>query len=373
MVNFYPTDNAPLVSVIIPAYNAERFIERTLKSVLAQTYHNLEVIVVDDGSQDRTAEIVQSISQLDGRVKLLQQPNSGVAAARNLGIQKSTGEFIAPIDADDIWYPENIEKQVKCIINSDSSVGLVYSWSVDINEDDFLTGGFHASEQKGKVYLPLLCRNFIGNGSAVLIRKTCLEKVGGYNNKELKDEHSHGSEDWELYLRIAECYQFGVLPEFLIGYRKNSLSTSYKDASMVKFYELLMQMVRQKHPEIPEQIYHWSGSNFYLYLAYQSFHSSKHSNSLALLYKSFHLDLSMTLLRHDIYILTMKNLYQMFMQYIKYGFLSKYFYRNEIEIRATKNTINLTLNDMYKLVKIRKLVPYKMYEKYRFQKLDKNS
>ncbi|GET35682.1 glycosyltransferase family 2 protein [Microseira wollei] len=372
MANYLANDNDHLVSVIIPAYNAERFIERTLKSVLAQTYHNLEVIVVDDGSQDRTAQIVQSIAQEDRRVRLLQQPNAGVAAARNLGIQKSRGEFVAPIDADDIWYPQNIEKQVKCIIESDSSVGLVYSWSVDINEDDFLTGGFHASEQKGKVYLPLLCRNFIGNGSAVLIRRTCLEKVGGYNNEQLKDEHSHGSEDWELYLRIAESYQFGVVPEFLIGYRKTSLSTSYKDASMVKFYELLMQMVRQKHPEIPEQIYHWSGSNFYLYLAYQSFHSSKHSNSLAWLYKSLQLDLSMTLLRHDIYILTLKNLYQIFIQYIKSGFLSKHFYHDEIESSYTKKTINLTLNDMYKLVKFRELVPYKLYEKYRFQKLDKN-
>lgn len=372
MVNSYPNDNAPLVSVIIPAYNAERFIEKTLKSVIAQTYHNLEVIVVDDGSQDRTAEIVQSIAQLDGRIRLLQQPNAGVAAARNLGIQNSKGEFIAPIDADDIWYPPNIEKQVKCMIYSDFSVGLVYSWSVDINEDDCLTGGFHASEQKGKVYLPLLCHNFIGNGSAVLIRKTCLEKVGGYNNEQLKDEHSHGSEDWELYLRIAECYQFGVVPEFLIGYRKTSLSTSYKDISMVKFYELLMQMVRQKHPEIPDQIYHWSGSNFYLYLAYQSFHASKYSNSLTWLYKCLNLDLSMTLLRHDIYILTMKNLYQMFMQYIKYGSLNKYFYRGLLKNSYTKRPINLTLNDMYKLVNIRELVPYKLYEKYRFQRLDKN-
>ncbi|MFB2983758.1 glycosyltransferase family 2 protein [Microseira sp. BLCC-F43] len=372
MVNSSPTDNAPLVSVIIPAYNAQRFIERTLKSVLAQTYDNLEVIVVDDGSQDRTAEIVQSIAKLDGRVRLLQQPNAGVAAARNLAIQKSRGEFIAPIDADDIWYPENLEKQVKCMIKSDSSVGLVYSWSVDINEDDFLTGGFHASAQEGKVYLPLLWHNFIGNGSAVLIRRTCLEKVGGYNNEQLKDEHSHGSEDWELYLRIAECYQFGVVPEFLIGYRKNSLSTSYKDASMVKFYELLMQMIRQKHPEIPEQIYHWSGSNFYLYLAYQSFESSKYSNSLTWLYKSLQLDLTMTLLRHDIYILTMKNLYQMFMQYIKYGFLTKNFYTRKIKKSYPKKPINLNLNDMYKLVKIRELVPYKLYEKYRFQKLDKN-
>ena len=365
MANSLPTDNAPLVSVIIPAYNAERFIERTLKSVLAQTYHNFEVIVVNDGSQDRTAEIVQSIAKQDRRVILLQQPNAGVSAARNLAIQKSRGEFIAPIDADDIWYPENIEKQVKCMMKSDSSVGLVYSWSVDIDEYDLLTGGFHASEHEGKVYLPLLCRNFIGNGSAVLIRRTCLEKVGGYNNEQLKDEHSHGSEDWELYLRIAECYQFGVVPEFLIGYRKNYLSTSYKDASMAKFYELLMQMIRQKHPEIPEQVYQWSGSNFYLYLAYQSFYSSNYYHSLAWLYKSLQLDLTMMLLRHDIYILTLKNLAQIIRQYL-YGVFSQYQIDYPKNSDANKS-INITLSDMYKLVNIRELLPYKLYEKYRFK------
>lgn len=116
--------NKPLVSVIIPAYNAERFIARTLQSVLSQTYKNLEVIVVDDGSSDLTAEIVKSIAQTDHRVIFLQQPNSGVAAARNLAIASSSGDFVALIDADDIWYPQNIEKQVEAMITTDSGVGL---------------------------------------------------------------------------------------------------------------------------------------------------------------------------------------------------------------------------------------------------------
>ena len=102
----------PLVSVIIPACNAEIFLEKTLDSVLAQTYKNIEVLVVDDGSQDRTAEIVEGVAQRDHRVILLRQSNAGVAAARNLAIQKSSGKYIAPIDADDIWFPQNLEKQV---------------------------------------------------------------------------------------------------------------------------------------------------------------------------------------------------------------------------------------------------------------------
>ena len=92
----------PLVSVIVPAYNAETYIAQTLNSVLSQTYKNIEVIVVDDGSHDGTTQIVEAIMRRDDRVTLLHQSNSGVAAARNLAIEKSRGEYIAPIDADDI-------------------------------------------------------------------------------------------------------------------------------------------------------------------------------------------------------------------------------------------------------------------------------
>jgi len=206
----------PLVSVIVPAYNAEKFIEKTLSSVLAQTYKNIEVLVVDDGSQDRTAEIIQSFAQIDRRVTLLQQQNAGVAAARNLAIQASRGEYIAPIDADDLWYPQNLEKQVSCMLQAEPSVGLVYSWSVDIDEDELATGGFHASTIQGNVYTTLICHNFLGNASASLIRRDCLQAVGQYNCN-LKEQNAQGCEDWELYLHIAERYQYQVVPEFNVA------------------------------------------------------------------------------------------------------------------------------------------------------------
>ncbi|MGL6284411.1 MAG: glycosyltransferase family 2 protein, partial [Microcoleaceae cyanobacterium] len=349
-------NNLPLVSVIIPAYNAENFIARTLESVISQTYQNIEVLVINDGSQDQTVNIIESFAQKDSRIILLEQTNSGVAIARNLGITQAKGELIAPIDADDIWYAENLEKQVNCMIKADQSVGLVYAWSVDINENDQLTGGFHVAEYEGKVYLPLLYHNFIGNGSAVLIKKSCLEKIGGYNYEQLKDENSHGSEDWELYLRIAEYYEFAVVPEFLIGYRKSSLSTSYKDQSMDKFYQLVMQMSRQKYPEIPEKIYRWSGSNFYLYLAYQSVHAKKYVESLLWLKKSFSLDWQMLLLRHDVYILLPMILSKMFIQYVKD---LPIFARNDQQnpINSQQAITNLNIDDIYKLVAIRKNLP----------------
>jgi glycosyltransferase involved in cell wall biosynthesis len=105
-------NNLPLVSVIIPAYNAAKFIAETIESVLSQIYQNIEIVVVDDGSQDETSTIVRQFAARDRRVRLIQQANAGVAAARNCAIQNSQGEFIVPIDADDIWYPQKIDKQV---------------------------------------------------------------------------------------------------------------------------------------------------------------------------------------------------------------------------------------------------------------------
>lgn len=297
----------PLVSIIIPAYNAERFIARTLNSVLNQTYTNIEVIVVDDGSSDRTAEIVNSIAQTDRRVVLLHQPNSGVAAARNLAIANSSGEFIAPIDADDIWYPENIEKQVQCFLESDSNVGLVYSWSVDINENDELLGGFRATETEGEIYTTLVCHNFIGNASASMVRRSCLGTAEPYN-RQMKLQNAQGCEDWELYLRIAEKHHFKVVPEFLIGYRKLSESMSGDYKQMAKSHDLIIQKVRQKYPQLPRVVYRLSRSNLYMYFAHQSNRCGKNKNTLFWLYKAIKADLVTPFIRLGLYRLSIASI-----------------------------------------------------------------
>lgn len=166
-----------------------------------------------------------TFAQQDPRLRLLQQPNAGVAAARNLGIQEAQGEFIAPIDADDLWYPEALSKLVACLQRCRPTVGVVYAWSIDIEEQDEPTGGFHAATIKGNVYKTLICHNFLGNASATLIRKACLKQVEGYD-AQLKVQKAQGCEDWELYIRLAEHYEFDVVPEFLIGYRKVASSRS---------------------------------------------------------------------------------------------------------------------------------------------------
>jgi glycosyltransferase involved in cell wall biosynthesis len=288
-------DNSPLVSVIVPAYNAEAYIDLTLDSILSQTYKNIEVLVIDDGSQDKTVEIAESFAKKDNRFILLKQPNGGVAAARNLGIEKSKGEYIAPIDADDIWYPEKIEKQVQRFLESDSSVGLVYTWSVFIDEDSSIIGNYNPTyylnicSLEGHVYPYLAVLHFIGNASVPLFRRTCLDKVGGYNFK-LKEENAGGCEDWDMALRIAEYYEFRVVPEFLCGYRQihGSMSSNYN--SMAKSHNLVIINARQQHPEIPTYIYRWSSSYFYMGLTWKCFGDSKYWASLGWLYKAIKLD-----------------------------------------------------------------------------------
>jgi glycosyltransferase involved in cell wall biosynthesis len=256
----------PMVSAIVPAFNAEHFIGRTLESILTQTYARLEVIVVDDGSTDGTTRVIEDFCRRDSRVRLLRQANAGVSAARNLAIANSVGEFIAPIDADDLWYPTKIEKQLECFAQGNNQIGLVYTWSAMIDEADRLNGRWSASQLEGDVYLPLIYRNFVGNASAPLIRRHCLEVVGSYN-LNLKVGNSQGAEDWDLYLRIAEQFTFGLVPEFLTGYRQLSSSMSRNYSAMETFVSMVLADAWTRHPKLPRCLLRWALSDLYLTFA----------------------------------------------------------------------------------------------------------
>lgn len=293
--SFSKEESLPLVSVIIPAYNAEKFIAATLEAVLRQTYKNIEVIVIDDGSKDRTANIVQEFALKDSRVILIKQPNMGVSASRNLAIKTSKGEYIAPVDADDIWYPEKLEKQVQCMLQSNSSVGLVYTWSVHIDEDGLLTGTYHARTHEGKVLATMFKEELIGNASVPLIRRSCLDTVGLYNT-ELRV-----LEDFDLYLRIAERYEFRVVPEFLMAYRQVIGSMSRKTLMMAQTYNSIVENIRLHHPEIPATVYNRHKADMYYWLAILSKQSGNHGDSLSFLTQSVLLEPRVFLFRPDFY------------------------------------------------------------------------
>jgi glycosyltransferase involved in cell wall biosynthesis len=254
----------PPVSVIIPAYNAARFIARTLRSALNQTYRNLEVIVIDDGSTDDTAQIVQSMATTDSRIRYYHQSNAGVAAARNYGIERSTGELIAPLDADDLWHETNLAKQVALLASAPANVGMTYVWSVDIDENDCLTGNVRVSAYTGNVYPALFYFNVVGNGSACLIRRSCFDQVGGYS-PEFRAQQAQGCEDWDLYLRITKHYHVALIPELLVGYRQVDGSMSTHSTVMNKSRELVFYKNSRQYPKVYREVSRWVSSISHIY------------------------------------------------------------------------------------------------------------
>ena len=209
----------PNISVIIPAYNAENTIKETINSVLNQTFTDFELIVINDGSQDSTLEIVSSIS--DHRVRVFSYPNAGVSAARNRGISEARGKYISFIDADDLWTPDKLEAQLTAL-QANPQAAVAYSWTDWIDESGrFLRSGGHI-KLNGNVYSQLLLRDFVESGSNPLICKQALIKVGGFN------ESLKPAADWDMWLRLAAHYEFFCIPASQILYRvsPNSMSSN---------------------------------------------------------------------------------------------------------------------------------------------------
>lgn len=284
-----PDGRAPLVSVILPACNAERFIGETLASILAQTWPNLEIVAVDDGSEDRTADIVREHAHRDPRVRLLRQANRGVAAARNHALEHSAGALIAPIDADDVWQPSKLERQVRALAAQPPVVGLAYAWSRRIDAEGRAIGPCAGDTCSGAVFLPLLLGNFIGNSSSPLIRRECFDRVGGYSTA-FQERGAQGCEDWELYLRIAEAYRFLVVPECLVDYRRTADSMSADAARMERSYRVLLELVKARHPTLPDLVFRWSEAAYLLYVANTCSRSLAPEGALRYLRRSVALD-----------------------------------------------------------------------------------
>ena len=212
----------PTVSVIIPTYNCEIYIAETLNSVLHQTFQDLELIVVDDGSTDRTRQIVASYG---ASVRLVTQANSGVCAARNRGIQEAAGRYLCLMDHDDYWFPDKLALQLEQMIRH-PEVGLVYStfawWNPDSEgvfpdpgnyKDDSSTSEID-EEFSGWIYHLLLLDCWVLTSSA-LIRAEVFDKCGTF------DESLPYSEDWDLWLRISREFPFIKLTKSLTLYRQH--------------------------------------------------------------------------------------------------------------------------------------------------------
>ncbi|WFU39381.1 glycosyltransferase family 2 protein [Bradyrhizobium sp. CB82] len=236
-----------LVSVVIPAFNASATIDETLRSVRSQSHRELEIIVVDDGSTDNTVAVVQRHLAQDSRITIVEQHNAGVAAARNAGWQAARADFVAFIDADDLWTPRKIEQQLQTLLDGGNRTGLVYSWYDWIDADSCVSARsdpvFHAGE-----VLDYLCQgNFIGNGSSALVRREALIAARGFESG-LRASGAEGCEDLLFYCRVAETYQFAVVPEYQIGYRYLPNNMSSNMTRMFRSWMLVADEIMTRHP-----------------------------------------------------------------------------------------------------------------------------
>ncbi len=231
----------PLVSVIIPTYNSARFVAESVVGALHQEYEPMEIIVIDDGSSDSTSAV---LDQFAHRIRRTRQENRGVAAARNTGIQLSTGALIAFLDADDQWLPGKLSIQCSMFANY-PHLGLVhtnaYFWRPAANIRTTRDDG--QEKYVGHCYEALVCDNRILT-SSVVVRRACLDKVG------LFDEHLAVGEDWDLWIRISRYFEVGYEPTPLVLYRLHEDSLSTDSLRMRKTDLVVIKAALERDPEL---------------------------------------------------------------------------------------------------------------------------
>ena len=231
------------VSVILPAYNAEKFISQTIASISAQTLAEFEIIVVDDGSLDATAAIATAA---DPRVRLITQANQGIAQARNTGILQARGNYIAFMDHDDLWHPQKLATQVE-LLERDGSCAVVYGeferWTPPtppgFNTAE-LDGGKQVAELSGMILPRLVETNWVLFSTA-MFRRSVFDRVG------LFDPSMPPADDWDLALRAAEHFKFVKLAQVVALYRVHAGQTSLKLQPRNIEYELRERTLTRLH------------------------------------------------------------------------------------------------------------------------------
>jgi glycosyltransferase involved in cell wall biosynthesis len=216
-----------LVSVVISNYNYAKYVGLAIDSVRAQTYPNIEILVVDDGSTDGSLDIIARQARGDGRIRTFFQQNSGQAAATNRGIMEARGEFVAFLDADDIWYPEKLARQMPLF--ADPRVGVVYSAAklIDLGGREYAVRKTWKIAKEENFLRHIVLENFIPFSSSV-VKKECFFRAGLLNSQY------RVCTDYDLWLRIARFYKFDSVEEYLIGYRSRPDSLSGNPVEMFR-------------------------------------------------------------------------------------------------------------------------------------------
>lgn len=197
-----------MVSVIIPMYNSEKTIKDCITSVLNQTYKDFEIIVVNDGSTDKCAEIIAKIQNYTDKIKLINKPNGGVSSARNIGLKNSSGLYIALLDSDDFWYDYKLRKQVDLLQKDNSICFLSCNFDVEKRNRFFFKKFNYLTDIKVST---LVFKNFF-QPSTVIFKREIIDTIG------LFDENQKFAEEGNYFMRIANKYRCVLMNEKLIQY-----------------------------------------------------------------------------------------------------------------------------------------------------------
>ena len=262
------TGGRPSVAVVVPAYNAGGTIIETLRSVSAQTYEDMEILVVDDGSRDNTAELVERYQREEPRLRLIRQANAGVAAARNTGMAHATAPYIAPIDSDDLWHPTKVEKHVEAL-ERNPAAAFAYSPFRIMNGDGRVIDSHPFFAFERRVFFRQLFFNMVGNGSGMTFRRDAALAMGGYD-VTLRDLGLQGCEDWLLQMLLALDHEVAHVPEYLIGYRKVPGAMSADTNRMWRSRILAADILRESAPPSARPLIDSAKLNFSTRLAFQS-------------------------------------------------------------------------------------------------------
>lgn len=228
-----------LVTVIIPTLNRASQVVRAVSSVLNQTFKQLEVRVIDDGSTDDTREQLVQFSS-DCRFFYRYQPNQGQSAARNVGIREAKGDFIALLDSDNLWYPDKLEKQISFLADH-PGYDIVYSNIQPIDNQGRLQKIGSYIRFSGDILHQLVLRNFITNNTA-LVKRHCFEELGGY------DEALRFAEDYDLWLRFATKYRFLYHPQTVASYTLSGDRVSTEEAKVLEANQMILTRFFEQFP-----------------------------------------------------------------------------------------------------------------------------
>lgn len=239
MCEIAEADATPLVSVVIASYNMAHFLPQAVGSVLRQTYPNVELIVVDDGSTDPTRSAMAPFLA-QPNVRYVRQSNAGQAAAKNRGVREARGEYIAFLDADDFWADDKLAAQVPLLQRS-PAVGVVYARIRYIDEQGKPDGECEDELFRGHVSGALFVSNFVGFGTA-LVKRECFERLGGF------DESLRMGIDYDLWLRFSTRYQFDYIDRPLLHYRRWPGQMSKDTSGRYRNGMLIMERFLRDHP-----------------------------------------------------------------------------------------------------------------------------